>query len=99
MDAEQIVHDVAGKVRELITQAEERAAQIVRDAEDEATRIRARAEADARKQLDEGPPPSAANGARGSDDTAGARLVAMNMALQGAPREEIEAKLAAEYDL
>jgi outer membrane biosynthesis protein TonB len=168
MDAEQIVHDVAGKVRELITQAEERASQIVREAEDEATRIRARAESDARKQLeevkaafedlqgrfgsaapggevepgpvvvpepkptpvpepapppvpepapepspppapepvpeptpppDEGTPPTASNGADKSSDAAGARLVAMNMALDGASRDQITAKLAAEYDL
>jgi outer membrane biosynthesis protein TonB len=47
---------------------------------------------------DEGTPPVAANGSR-STDAAGARLVAMNLALEGASREQIEAKLAAEYDL
>jgi hypothetical protein len=170
MDAEQIVQDVAEKVRDLITQAEERAASIVREAEDEATRTRARAESDARKQLDEvkaafeelqgrfgaaapgaevepgptvvpepepppvpeptpdpvpdpvpgpepvpepapeplpepapppdeGTPPTATNGALKSADAAGARLVAMNMALDGASREAIETKLAAEYEL
>jgi hypothetical protein len=46
---------------------------------------------------DEGTPPAAA-GAK-SNDAAGARLVAMNMALDGASREQIEAKLAAEYEL
>ncbi|MGH2952817.1 MAG: hypothetical protein ACRDK9_02195 [Solirubrobacterales bacterium] len=46
---------------------------------------------------DEGTPPAAANGAR--SDEVGARLVALNMALEGASREQIEAKLAADYDL
>lgn len=56
---------------------------------------------------DEGTPPqiaaepavngSAPNGAGKSDDAAGARLVAMNMALDGASRESIEAHLAEHY--
>jgi hypothetical protein len=48
---------------------------------------------------DEGTPPTATNGALKSTDAAGARLVAMNMALDGASREAIAAKLAAEYEL
>ena len=40
------------------------------------------------------PPPAAANG-----DDAGARLVAMKMALDGASREEITEHLAESYDL
>jgi hypothetical protein len=48
---------------------------------------------------DEGTPPAAENGASKSDDEAGARLVAMNMALEGASRDEIVAKLEADYDL
>jgi hypothetical protein len=54
---------------------------------------------------DEGTPPQiAVNGAvpdaaAKSDDAAGARLVAMNMALDGASREEIEAHLAETYAL
>jgi hypothetical protein len=52
---------------------------------------------------DEGTPPVAkSNGAEApekSDDTAGARLVAMNMALDGASKAEIELKLAEGYDL
>ena len=40
MDREQIVDEVAGKLRALIADAEERAAQIVREAEAEAKRIR-----------------------------------------------------------
>ena len=47
---------------------------------------------------DEGTPP-AAGGYPQAADPAGARLVAMNMALDGASREQIEAKLAEEYDL
>jgi outer membrane biosynthesis protein TonB len=47
---------------------------------------------------DEGTPPAAENGAK-SDDEAGARLVAMNMALEGASREDIVAKLKADYAL
>jgi len=47
---------------------------------------------------DEATPPSAGNGAK-STDAAGARLVAMNMALDGATRDQIEAKLADDYDL
>jgi hypothetical protein len=48
---------------------------------------------------DEGTPPAAANGGSKSDDEAGARLVAMNMALEGASRDEIVARLDADYDL
>ncbi|HSI80105.1 MAG TPA: hypothetical protein VK919_05575 [Solirubrobacterales bacterium] len=182
-DAERIASDVADRIRDLIARAEERAAAIVRDAEQEAQRIRERAEGEANRRLaevrqaiaelesrlgggddtgassevdpgpatvpepapdpvpepapppvpepgpvpvpeptperipepvpppDEGTPPSpdtgdagdaaepaAANGAKSSDPVA-ARLVAMNLALRGASREEIEARLAAEYDL
>jgi outer membrane biosynthesis protein TonB len=168
MDAEQIVHDVAERVRAVIADAEERAAAIVRDAEEEAQGIRARAEEDARKRLDEvqrafadlqgklggspqaevtpepvtvpepsppdtpeptpdpvpepvpgpepvpeptpqpvpeptpGEPPEPAAGGNGgglSTDKAAARLVAMKMALDGASREEIDAHLAANYDV
>jgi DivIVA domain-containing protein len=44
------------------------------------------------------PPAPAANGAR-SDDEAGARLVALNMALEGAPRDETGRYLADHYEL
>jgi outer membrane biosynthesis protein TonB len=157
MDAEQIVHDVAERVRAVIADAEERAAAIVRDAEE-----------DARKRLDEvqqafadlqgklgsspgaevtpepvtvpepappdtpepipdpvpdpvpGPEPvpeptpepvpeptpeepsepaAKGNGGARSTDKAAARLVAMKMALDGASREEIDAQLAANYDV
>jgi outer membrane biosynthesis protein TonB len=164
MDGEQIVRDVAERVRALVTEAEERATAIVREAEADAKRIREQAETEGRQRLDEvrkafeelqgklggptsevepgpvtvpepeppavpepqppptpepsppdpapepeppdipeptpppdeGTPPAAANGAK-SDDTAGARLVAMNMALEGASRDEIVAKLDADY--
>ena len=180
MDAEQIVHEVAEKVRALIDDAEAKAAKIVSDAEADAKRIRADAETESQKRLDEArtafeelqkklgigaevpggpvpvpeptpqpvpeptppdpdpgppappvpepepplipeptPPPdegtppqiesvpepvAVANGsapdeAARSDDAAGARLVAMNMALDGASREDIEAHLAENYDL
>jgi outer membrane biosynthesis protein TonB len=180
MDGEQIVHDVAEKVRALITDAETKAAKIVSDAEADAKRIRAEAETESQKRLvearsafeelqkklglgaevepgpvtapepeppavpeptppvpdpgppsppvpepepplipeptpppDEGTPPqiaadpapvAATNGAAPdaaakSDDTASARLVAMNMALDGASRETIEAHLADNYAL
>jgi hypothetical protein len=166
MDAEQIVHDVAEKVRALIDDAETKAANIVSDAEADAKRIRAEAETESQKRLtearsafeelqkklglggevepgpvivpepsppdtpepgpapvpeptpepspapepvivpeptpppDEGTPPAAANGAAAkSDDSASARLVAMNMALDGASREDIEAHLAESYEL
>jgi len=42
--------------------------------------------------------PRAVNGAR-SNDEAGARLVALNMALEGAPREQTAGYLAAHYEL
>ncbi len=46
------------------------------------------------------PPPSAAgNGEEPNPDKAAARLVAMKMALDGASREEIDAHIAANYDL
>ncbi len=52
---------------------------------------------------DEGTPPAAkSNGAEAlekSDDSAGARLVAMNMALDGATRAQIEARLAEDYEI
>jgi len=47
---------------------------------------------------DEGTPPTAGNGAK-SGDAVAARLVAMNMALDGASRAEIERALAADYEL
>ncbi len=47
---------------------------------------------------DEGTPPAVGNGAK-SDDAAGARLVAMNMALDGASSEQIAAKLSEDYEL
>ena len=146
-------------MRGVIADAQERAVAIVHDAEDEATRIRTRAESDARKRLDEisaafedlqgkltgdsaevppgpvpvpepipeptpdpvpepvptppsvpepSPPPDeadppspsiSANGGEPSPDKAAARLVAMKMALDGAPREEIDAHLAQNYDV
>jgi outer membrane biosynthesis protein TonB len=172
MDGEQIVREVADKVRALVDDAEKRAAEIVREAEADAKRIRAQAEAEGRERLaevrrafdelqnkltppdaaspaaevdpgpvtvpepeppavpepeppptpeptppepapepepplipepapppDEGTPPAAANGGAKTDDEAGARLVAMNMALEGASRAEIVAKLDADYAL
>jgi uncharacterized protein YjbJ (UPF0337 family) len=158
MDGEQIVHDVAEKIRALVSEAEGRAAEIVRDAEVEAKGIRERAEAEAQERIaaartafeelqsklglgaevepgpvtepepappppapapdptpepepplipeptpppDEGTPPqiSAENGAAKADDSAAARLVAMNMALDGASRESIEGHLAENYEL
>jgi outer membrane biosynthesis protein TonB len=53
MDPEQIAREVADGVRGVLAEAERRADEIVREAEDEATRIRARAESDARKRLEE----------------------------------------------
>jgi DivIVA domain-containing protein len=44
------------------------------------------------------PSPTVSNGAR-SDDEAGARLVALNMALDGTPREETARFLAEHYEL
>ena len=44
------------------------------------------------------PSPPAPNGAR-SDDEAGARLVALNMALEGSPREDAASYLAEHYEL
>ena len=48
---------------------------------------------------DEGTPPAAGNGAARSDDAAGARLVAMNMALDGASRELIADRLRDDFEL
>jgi hypothetical protein len=179
MDTEKIVGDVAEVVRDLvsrtISQAEERAGQIVEAAETEAKTLIERAEAEARELRqraehdaevrlaavrsafaemqskigiggevlpgpvttpepeppsvpepspeppapwpeptpepepplipeptpppDEGTPPEiSANGGR-SSDSAGARLVAMNMALEGAQRDEIVALLSGDYEL
>lgn len=49
---------------------------------------------------DEGTPPSAGEiGAGGSDDVAAARLVAMNLALDGASKEAIVEQLERDYEL
>ena len=48
---------------------------------------------------DEGTPPAAGNGAAKSGDAVAARLVATNMALDGASRAEIERALADGYEL
>ena len=48
---------------------------------------------------DEGTPPSATNGTELAGDAVAARLVAMNMALDGASREQIESALAEGYAL
>lgn len=174
MDAEQYVHDFADRLRKMLSEAEVRATEIVRDAEADAKRIREEAQSESRERIsaartafaelqsklglsdeiqpgpvpvpepeppsvpeptppppapapeppsepepplvpeptpppDEGTPPQisivpdlaepepAADGK--SDDDGGARLVALNMALDGASREEIEAKLAEDFAL
>ena len=175
MDAEQFVHDFADRLRKMLSEAEERATEIVRDAETDAKRIREQAESESRERIsaaraafaelqsklgladevepgpvtvpepeppsvpepappppepvpepptepepplvpepepppDEATPPQAdpapSPGASGngpaegkSDDAGGARLVALNMALDGASRAEIEAKLAEDFAL
>ncbi len=48
---------------------------------------------------DEGTPRAGGNGAARSDDAAGARLVAMNMALDGVSREQIAARLGEDFKL
>jgi TolA-binding protein len=53
MDGEQIVREMAERVRALVDDAERRAAEIVREAEAEAQRIRGEAEAEARQRLDQ----------------------------------------------
>jgi hypothetical protein len=168
MNADQIAQEVADKVRQIVADAEARAAKIIRDAEARAAEIRAQAESESERKLqtvraaldelqsklgtaqaaqsevepgpvtvpepeppavpepapdpvpepepppipeptpppDEGTPPrasgfeavTAAAAGRSTDATA-ARLVAMNMALDGASREDIEAHLAEEYAL
>jgi hypothetical protein len=149
MDAEQYVHDFADRLRKMLSEAEERAAEIVRDAEADAKRIREQAESESKQRIaaareafaelqsklglsdevepgpvtvpepepvpvpepepvpvpeptpppDEATPPSADDRVAKSDDDGGARLVALNMALDGASREEIEAKLAEDFSL
>jgi DivIVA domain-containing protein len=47
----------------------------------------------------EPPPDPAGNGAPASEDEAGARLIALNMALSGTPREETAAYLAEHFTL
>lgn len=44
-------------------------------------------------------PAAAADGGDGADDTEGARLIALNMALNGTPREETDRYLAENFDL
>jgi vacuolar-type H+-ATPase subunit E/Vma4 len=125
MSREDIVKQVADRVREALDDAERRAGEIVRAAEEEANRIRTRAEAEARNQLDDvrkaidqlqgvfsreldakvepgpvtvpepEPPPSPEPPA----DAGAARLVALKLALDGAPREKVRERLAADYPL
>ena len=53
VDTEEIVREVAEKVREAVDSARQRAEEIVREAEVDAERIRSEAEADARRRLDQ----------------------------------------------
>jgi hypothetical protein len=53
MDAEELIKQTAEKVRAALDGAQERADEIVREAEAEAQRIRSRAEAEARERLDQ----------------------------------------------
>src|ERR671935_474695 len=53
MDTEEIVREVAEKIREALDSAQQRAEGIIREAESEAERIRSEAEADARSRLDQ----------------------------------------------
>ena len=53
MDADELIKQTAEKVRAALDGAQERADQIVREAEEEAQRIRSRAEAEARERLDQ----------------------------------------------
>ena len=54
MDAEELIKQTAERVRAALDSAQERADQIVREAEQEAQRIRSRAEAEARERLEAG---------------------------------------------
>ena len=51
MDAEKLIGDLTGRVREVLSQAEVRAKEIVSEAEAEAQRIRERAEVEAQERL------------------------------------------------
>lgn len=53
MDAEELIKQTSEKVRAALDSAQERADQIVREAEQEAQRIRSRAEAEAKERLDQ----------------------------------------------
>lgn len=53
MDVEELIKQTAEKVRAALDGAQERADQIVREAEQDAQRIRSRAEAEARERLDQ----------------------------------------------
>ena len=53
MDAEDLIKQAADRVRAALDAAQERADEIVREAEAEAQRIRAKAESEARERLDE----------------------------------------------
>jgi outer membrane biosynthesis protein TonB len=155
MSREDIVKQVADRVREALDDAERRAGEIVRAAEEEANRIRTRAEAEARNQLDDvrkaidqlqgvfsreldakvepgpvtvpepepapvpepepppvpepepqrvpepEPPPDEATppSPEPPADAGAARLVALKLALDGAPREKVRERLAADYPL
>ena len=147
MSREDIVKQVADRVREALDDAERRAGEIVRAAEEEANRIRTQAEAEARNQLDDvrkaidqlqgvfsreldakvepgpvtvpepepppvpepepplvpepEPPPDEATppSPEPPADAGAARLVALKLALDGAPREQVRQRLAADYPL
>jgi hypothetical protein len=139
VDTEELIKQTAEKVRAALDSAQQRADEIVSEAEAEAQRIRSRAEADARERLDQvrealerleaglggasppqasapqsapkapeaaepEPPPEPepqpkASNERANADAGAARLVAMKLALDGTPRDEARAQLAADYDL
>ena len=112
-EPESIAASAADRVRAILAAAENSAAEIRREAEDDVRELRARVDS-ARERLDavraeldavaaslQGAASSsfAAGEAEPGDDVEGARLVALNMALNGTPRDETARYLDENFSL
>ena len=112
-EPESIAASAADRVGTILAAAENSAAEIRREAEDDVRELRARVDA-ARKRLDAvraeldavaaslqgaAGPPSPAEARAPAADVEGARLIALNMALNGTPREETAKYLDENFSL
>ncbi|MDX6652685.1 MAG: hypothetical protein QOJ38_1466 [Solirubrobacterales bacterium] len=107
MEAEELAQQAADAVRAVIGEAERRAAEIVREAEAEAARIRGGG--DPAGEVPTAPPAQAApespveapapSEPQPSTEAQGARLIALKMAMDGASRDEVAKHLSDELGI